>query len=267
MNCWRADPWRRPRDAFQASLAAAGHPGALEGLGLAAWWLDDARLVFDARERACKLYSMPGIGAPPLDSRSGWRGTAGRFAAKPAVANGWLQRARRHLDGLPESPRLAWLEARESQFALAEDGDPDRAHRHAAEATRVGRATGAVDYEMLGRSLQGLALVSSGAVAEGMKLLDEVNAAVVAGELTDQIAIGLASCYMIAACERVRDSRPRRAVVHAAEGVLREMGTASAVCGMPHAVRVGLHVARHLARGRAGADRRHRRTGRRRGRP
>ena len=58
---------------------------------------------------------------------------------------------------------------------------------------------------MLGRSLQGLALVASGAVAEGMRLLDEVNTAIVAGELTDQVAIGLSSCYLIAACERVRD--------------------------------------------------------------
>jgi ATP/maltotriose-dependent transcriptional regulator MalT len=58
---------------------------------------------------------------------------------------------------------------------------------------------------MLGRAVQGLALVTSGAVAEGMRALDEVNAAVVAGELTDLIAIGLACCYLIAACDRVRD--------------------------------------------------------------
>jgi ATP/maltotriose-dependent transcriptional regulator MalT len=58
---------------------------------------------------------------------------------------------------------------------------------------------------MLGRALQGLALVASGSVAEGMRALDEVNAAIVGGELSDLIAIGLSSCYMIAACERVRD--------------------------------------------------------------
>jgi RNA polymerase sigma factor (sigma-70 family) len=84
------------------------------------------------------------------------------FRGETAVANGWLQRARRLLDGLPPSPELAWLESRESQLALAEDGDPDRAHRHATEAIRVGRAAGSIDYEMLGRSLQGLALVASG---------------------------------------------------------------------------------------------------------
>ena len=57
----------------------------------------------------------------------------------------------------------------------------------------MARAAGSIDYEMLGRSLQGLALVASGAVAEGMRLLDEVNTAIVAGELTDQVAIGLSS--------------------------------------------------------------------------
>ena len=43
------------------------------------------------------------------------------------------------------------------------------------------------------------------AVAEGMGRLDEVNAAILAGELKDPVVIGLSSCYLIAACERVRD--------------------------------------------------------------
>ena len=73
------------------------------------------------------------------------------------------------------------------------------------EGIRIAREVGDTDLEMLGCAVQGLALVASGAVAEGMRGLDEVNAAVVAGELTDLVAIGLSCCYMIAACERVRD--------------------------------------------------------------
>ena len=38
-----------------------------------------------------------------------------------------------------------------------------------------------------------------------MRGLDEVNTAVVAGELTDLVSIGMSCCYMLAACERVRD--------------------------------------------------------------
>jgi len=204
-ECLAAGAWHEARRLFESALAECETADALEGLGLAAWWLDDADAVFASRERAYKLY------LDADDRRSAARVAVWlawdcfAFRGETAVANGWLQRARRLLDGLPPSPELAWLESRESQLALAEDGDPDRAHRHATEATRVGRAAGSIDYEMLGRSLQGLALVASGAVAEGMRLLDEVNTAIVAGELTDQVVIGLSSCYLIAACERVRD--------------------------------------------------------------
>jgi DNA-binding NarL/FixJ family response regulator len=196
--------WSEARAGYERALAAEETAEALEGLGLAAWWLDEADIVFDSRERAYKGYldRDDRRGAARVAVWLAWDCWA--FRGETAVASGWLQRARRHLSGL-ECPELAWLEARESQLALAEDGDPDRAHRHASEAVRIGRATKSVDYEMLGLSLQGLSLVASGAVAEGMRLLDEVNAAVVAGELRDLIAIGLSSCYLIAACDRVRD--------------------------------------------------------------
>ena len=69
---------------------------------------------------------------------------------------------------------------------------------------RAGRGTPSTS-RCSGARVQGLALVASGAVAEGMRALDEVNTAVVAGELTDLVAIGLSCCYMIAACDRVRD--------------------------------------------------------------
>jgi DNA-binding NarL/FixJ family response regulator len=197
--------WTEARTAFASALTVSESPEALEGLALAAWWLDDGEAVFEARERAYKLYLDCGD-RPSAARIAVWLAwDCWAFRGETAVANGWLQRARRHLDGLGDSPERAWLEARESQLAIAEDGDPDRAHRHAAEAIRAARSVGSVDYEMLGRSLQGLALVASGAVAEGMRLLDEVNAAIVAGELSNQICIGLASCYMINACDRVRD--------------------------------------------------------------
>ncbi len=200
-----AGAWTDARRAFEAALAERESAETLEGLGLSAWWLDDGEAVFASRERAYKLY-LDGDDKRAAARVAVWLAwDCWAFRGESAVANGWLQRARRLLEGLAESPELAWLEARESQLALAEDGDPDRAHRHATEAIRVARVVKSIDYEMLGRSLQGLALVTSGAVAEGMRLLDEVNTAIVAGELTDQIAIGLSSCYLIAACDRVRD--------------------------------------------------------------
>jgi DNA-binding NarL/FixJ family response regulator len=58
---------------------------------------------------------------------------------------------------------------------------------------------------MTARTLQGLALVTLGRVAEGTRLLDEGAAAATAGELHDPIAIGSCFCNVIIACERTRD--------------------------------------------------------------
>src|ERR1051325_11336939 len=128
-----AGAWADARQAFEAALAIQDTPEALDGLGLAAWWLDEADLVFESRERAYKLYldRDDRRAAARLGVWLAWDCWA--FRGETAVASGWLQRARRLLDALPESPELAWLEARESQLALAEDGDPDPRPPHATE--------------------------------------------------------------------------------------------------------------------------------------
>jgi ATP/maltotriose-dependent transcriptional regulator MalT len=196
--------WVEARDAFEACLRHTEAPEALEGLGLAAWWLDLADVVFDVRERAYRLYLA--ADAPAAAARIAvwlaWDYWA--FRGEHAVASGWFQRARRLLERESGAER-AWLDVREGAFCLLEEGDIERAHALAGDGMRAARQAGNVDLEMLGRAVQGLALVASGAVAEGMRGLDEVNAAVVAGELTDLVSIGLSCCYMLAACERVRD--------------------------------------------------------------
>lgn len=52
--------WGDARAAFERALAARESPEALEGLGLAGWWLDLADVVFDSRERAYRLYGDRG---------------------------------------------------------------------------------------------------------------------------------------------------------------------------------------------------------------
>jgi DNA-binding CsgD family transcriptional regulator len=197
--------WLDARLAFEAAIQIQERPEALEGLGLAAWWLDLADLVFDVRERAYRMYREQddGLGAARMAVWLAWDTAA--FRGEHAVANGWLQRAHRLLDGRPDSTEHAWLALRSGVFALLDDGDPQRAQQLASEAVRIGHALGAVDYEMVGRALDGFARVTAGSVVEGLQELDEVNAAVLAGEMSDRVMIGLACCYLIAACERIRD--------------------------------------------------------------
>src|SRR4051794_891715 len=155
--------WQAARLAFDTALESEATPEALEGLGLAAWWLDLADVVFDVRERAYRIYRErdDSLGAARLAVWLAWDTAA--FRGEQAIANGWLQRAHRLLEGRPDATEHAWLALRSGVFALLDDGDPVEAERLASEAVRIGKALGAVDYEMLGRALHGFARVTAGA--------------------------------------------------------------------------------------------------------
>src|SRR5580765_6184206 len=187
-QCLAAGAWHDARRVFEAALAERESAESLEGLGLAAWWLDDADAVFASRERAYKLYldADDKRSAARLAVWIAWDCWA--FRGETAVANGWLQRARRLLDGEPPCAELAWLESRESALALFEDGDPARAEAHACAGEAAARAAQNTDLELLARSLRGLSRVASGEVLAGLNELDEVNAAIVAGEMKDLVA-------------------------------------------------------------------------------
>src|SRR6185503_2365342 len=92
-----------------------------------------------------------------------------------------------------------------SVVAVPDEKDPEAADALAIEAIRIGQAIGAIDYEMVGRALHGFALITTGRVRDGLRELDEVSAAILAGELTDRLLIALAGCYLIGACDRARD--------------------------------------------------------------
>lgn len=82
--------WEEARVAFQSIAASEGSAEAFEGLGLAAWWLDLADLVFESRERAYRLFQDRGdrAGAARVAVWIAWDSWA--FRGEPAVANGWL---------------------------------------------------------------------------------------------------------------------------------------------------------------------------------
>ena len=50
----------RGADVLRGGSRGAETPEAFEGLSWAAWWLDDAEAVFEAREHAYRLYKGAG---------------------------------------------------------------------------------------------------------------------------------------------------------------------------------------------------------------
>ena len=197
--------WERARASFEESLLDRETPEALEGLGWVGHMLNADLLTFDARERAYRLY---------LDR--GDRGAAARIAAylaadhllfrgEPAIANGWLQRGHSLIDDLEPGVDHGWLAIHEGHIAVALDEDTTKARRLAARAIELGRAFRTPELEMLGLGLEGRALVSDGELEEGMRRLDEATTVALAGEARLLYCVAWACCYLISACERVRD--------------------------------------------------------------
>jgi DNA-binding CsgD family transcriptional regulator len=198
----RAD-WPAAKRLFSEALADDETPEAFEGLGAAAFFLDEVGLMVDARERAFAAYRRQ---ERPIDAARVAISLAWDFRTvrgQRAISDGWLARARRLLEASPPVREHGWLALREASFALP--GDAGFARARCAEAEALGRRLGDIDLQMTALALDGLARVSQGEVAAGMTRLDEATAAATAGEMRDPMAIGFSCCYLIFACERVRD--------------------------------------------------------------
>jgi DNA-binding CsgD family transcriptional regulator len=195
--------WDLARRLFSDALERRETPEALEGLGKAAFFLNDGERAIEARERAYARYREDGrpVDAARVAIALAWDFRA--FRGEAAVSDGWLARARRLIGSGPPTPERGWLALREASFALP--GDAALARARCEEAEALGRELGDVDLEMTAVALDGLVRVSLGVVAEGMARLDEATAAATSGEMRDPVAIGFSCCYLIFACERVRD--------------------------------------------------------------
>jgi len=196
--------WAEARAIFEQELEARETVEALEGLSWAAWWVEDVALCMEARERAYRL-----------SRREGDQRRAAMLAlwladdylilrGERAIANGWFQRAARILEGLDPCPEHGWLDALLGYVATV-DGDPSRARALAVRARELGHRLAVVSVEMFAVAVEGLALVNEGEIADGMRCLDEATAAALAGEFEEIVAAGWTFCFLLNACERVRD--------------------------------------------------------------
>jgi LuxR family transcriptional regulator, maltose regulon positive regulatory protein len=198
--------WLEARDIFRQALREGEVPEALEGLSWAAWWLDDAPLVFDARERAYRAYRQARRTTDAARMAIWLAIDHLDFNGSLAVGNGWLRRAGRLLEGTETAPEHGWLAFQEGYVAQV-GGDFSLAQKRAREAAELGRRFDVADLEMLGLALEGSALVASARIAEGMRTLDEATATALEGDASVPMSCAWAFCFLVSACLEVRDYR------------------------------------------------------------
>jgi ATP/maltotriose-dependent transcriptional regulator MalT len=197
--------WEEARTRFEEAIGAGAGPGAYEGLGQAAGWLGDEDATFASFDQAFRLYRDRGDARGAAHVAMLLANASFEFRGEAAVANGWLQRAHRLIDGLEPVPEQGWLSLWEGHLALMVRNDAGAAEALCEQAIELGRAFGDTDLEMLALAVQGLVLVTEGRVDAGISRLDEAAAAVLSEELHDVDAMGSILCYVMDACDRVRD--------------------------------------------------------------
>lgn len=196
--------WLLARNALveQTQRRASAH--GLELLGLACWHLSDAAGTFEAREHAYQLYreEKDDVSAARIALQLAW--DCELFRGESAIAQGWLGRAARLLEGKPPCVEQARLLVREAMRALRAQ-EPDTALELTKKAAALSKKLKSVDLEMQSIALHGLLQVTQGEVAAGMRLLDEAGAALIANEVNDHEAYGDIGCWVITANIRVRE--------------------------------------------------------------
>lgn len=133
---------------------------------------------------------------------------------RPALANGWRERARRCLDGEGDCAERGYVEL---AIMACDRADVPALLASTERALALAEATGDTTLEARALADQGLALVTGGRVADGFARLDAALAMIAAGEVRP-LAVGLCLCAMLTACDRAGDvarAEEWTALVHA----------------------------------------------------
>ena len=213
--------WQEAREAFEASLADEETPDALDGLGLALWFLADVRGGIAARERAVEGYARAGR-CDDAARLAVWVSHQHSVGGRASAARGWLARAERSVEGAGSCPGQGWVAVERARHAES----PDECAAHARRAMAIARETGSDDLEVFALSVLGRAEVTAGRWDEGVRLLEEAMAAASAGRVRNVHTLAEAYCNLIAACTSAGDWERAAEWCEHVDAFARDRGTA-----------------------------------------
>jgi DNA-binding NarL/FixJ family response regulator len=187
--------WPAARRALQAVLEAGESAQALDGLGLALWFLGHVSDGIAARERAFDAYVREDR-CEDAARMAVWVSHQKMIAGRASAARGWLSRAERALEDAPTCAGHGWVAVERARHA----GAVEEQILHARRAMELARDAGSDDLEVFALSVLGRAEVSAGRPERGMELLEEAMAAAAAGRVRNVHTLAEAYCNLITAC-------------------------------------------------------------------
>jgi LuxR family maltose regulon positive regulatory protein len=198
--------WAEARGAYEGALAVDPHCArAWEGLGLVARYVDDLDASRGAFEQAYRdfLEAHDSQGAARAAMEIAMHHDL--YRAEHAIANGWFERAGALLENCPDTPERVWLLIWRAHVHIHNRDDMPAGRELLMSALRLNARAQIDEVDMMARGLAGLALIVDGDVEGGLRRLDEATATAIAGDKYRPESIGFACCYVLEACETVRD--------------------------------------------------------------
>lgn len=194
--------WRVIHDDLARRDLSSLRAGELDQLAESLFWLDRPDDSIAVLGKAFSAHAAGGDHGGA--ARAAWQLFYDHaLVGETALANGWLERARRHADRVEGSVAAGFLAVAEADRA-GWAGDLDGALSHAERAVEVGHATGDADLVAMALQAKGRALVACRRLDEGLSALDEAMVAVVNGELAP-LFTGWVYCNALSTCHDLAD--------------------------------------------------------------
>jgi len=203
-NAFARHSWREAFETLSNAQAMRALPAEdVERLAESAWWIGRVDDCITAHERAYAAYIDQG--APRRAAIVAVRLAEDCINRQAkSIGNGWLKRAERLLQDVPECLEHAVLMRLHAVLALESEGNVDRALGLARQTCDLATRFHDRDLQALAMHDIGRMLVSKGELAQGMALIDEAMAAAVSGELGPRVT-GRIYCNMMGTCEKLAD--------------------------------------------------------------
>jgi ATP/maltotriose-dependent transcriptional regulator MalT len=195
--------WAVARDR----LAGAADLGAedLEALALAAYLSGDHDTCLGAWQRA--FHIREDAGETRLAFRDAfWIGFVLDSTGQESVAEGWVARATRLLESVPDDAVERGYLGINALYRHLHRGEFPEALACAEQVSATGKESGDANLLAMGVMCLGRLLIFSGRVREGLSLLDESMVWVSGGEASPIVA-GHVFCSMVEACQQIGDVR------------------------------------------------------------